>query len=307
LESAGRKAEAFAAFSEALRARKRAPAAQPLRGAAAAPTSSKYDADALINSILSTPAPSPRAPLDPLAEGVASLEEKLNDPRRVNFHHALAANADVFAPAHIPSEPLKNLFDRYAETFDQHLRGTLQYTVPEFIAEAVGAARGEDDRPLDILDLGCGTGLCGTLLRPIARSMAGVDLSPAMIEKAKARGVYDRLGVGDLVATMNDNPAAFDLLTAADVFLYLGDLGPAFEAAKVALRPGGLLAFTVEAGGGERYHLHQKTMRYTHSEPYLKRLIAIHGLVEESFAEQTIRVEAEQPVRGYVVVVRIPR
>jgi predicted TPR repeat methyltransferase len=309
LEGAGRKAEAFAAFSEALRARKRAPSVSRLNEGESAPaaTSSKFDADALINSILSTPAPRPRAPVDPLFEGVASLEEKLNNPKTVEFHHALAANANVFAPAHIPSEPLKNLFDRYAETFDQHLRGKLQYTVPELIAEAVAAVRGDDETRYDILDLGCGTGLCGMLLRPMARSLAGVDLSPAMIEKAKARGLYDRLGVGDLVATLNDNPAAFDLLTAADVFLYLGDLNPAFEAAKVALRPGGLLAFTVEAGGGDRYHLHQKTMRYTHSEPYLKRLIAIHGLVEESFTEQTLRVEAEQPVRGFLVVVRVPR
>ena len=94
-------------------------------------------------------------------------------------------------------------------------------------------------------DLGCGTGLCGLLLRPAGRDAGGVDLSPAMIEKARARGVYDRLEAGDLVEAMKKAPRSFDLLVAADVFIYVGDLAPTFEAAArqpPPRRPAGLLA-----------------------------------------------------------------
>jgi len=306
LEMAGRKDEAVAAYSRALRASRTKPATPTT--ATAPSRSSSDEADDLISSILSgaPPAPRPATRTSPLTQAIAGLEDRIASPRAVEFHHALAANADVFSPAQIPTTPLKNLFDKYAETFDDHLRNKLQYGVPELIAQAVASVRYEDDPPYDILDLGCGTGLCGQILRPIAKSLAGVDLSPAMIEKAKERRIYDRLGVGELVATLNDNPNAFDLLTAGDVFLYLGDLTPVLQAALVALRPGGLLVFSVEAGTGERYHLQKKTLRYTHSETYLHHVAAIHGFVEESFTPVTLRMEADKPVAGYVVVLRSP-
>src|SRR5205085_2422275 len=115
-----------------------------------------------------------------------------------------------------------------------------------------------------------------------AATLAGVDLSPAMIEQARARGVYDILRTGDLVALLRAaGPESFDLLTAADVLIYTGDLSPVFEAAARALRPAGLFAFTVEADttglAAGRYHLQRATLRYTHAEPYLHHLAAIHG------------------------------
>ena len=128
--------------------------------------SSKYDAK-LADQLDPIHADPSSTAADPLAHGVATLEEKLNDPGTVNFHHVLAANADIFAPVHIPSEPLKNLFDRYGVF--HLLRGTLQYTVPELIAEAVGAARGEQEPP-SISSTRLRHGVePGTLLRPIAR------------------------------------------------------------------------------------------------------------------------------------------
>ena len=278
LEMAGRRAESLDAFGQALRASRNS------RGG---------KSQAAGNSARS------------LAESLGALEDKVTSPRTIEIHHALAANADIFSPDRIPANALAKLFDRYAENFDAHLQGKLQYRAPEMIAQVIGAAR-SDDKLLDILDLGCGTGLCGPLLKPIAASLAGVDLSPNMIEKCKARGVYDRLGVGELVATLNDNPQAFDLLVAADVLLYLGDLSPAFEAAVKALRPGGLFAFTVEAGGGDRYHLQRKTLRYTHAEGYLKHLASIHGFEEVSFDTVVLRVENEKPVAGFVILLRLP-
>lgn len=251
----------------------------------------------------------------PAASPAAELEARLTlDPTAARFHQALAALANVFPPTQVPPQEVTDLFDRYADRFDGHLVGQLGYRAPELIAKAVKAAvaatrpaaAGASPPLLDVLDLGCGTGLCGPLLRPLARTLAGVDLSPAMIDKAAARGVYDRLDVGDLVATLARTPAAWDVLVAADVLLYLGDLAPTFEAAAAALRPGGLLAVTVEAGGGERYMLNQQTRRYMHSEPYLRRLAAMYGFAVEAFETTILRMNRGQAVAGYLVVLRAP-
>ena len=119
-----------------------------------------------------------------------------------------------------------------------------------------------------------------------------------MIEKSRERGVYDRLEVGDLVEAMKKRPASFDLLVAADVFIYVGDLAPTFEAAAACLRPGGLLAFSVEAGGGDRFNLTMATRRYTHSEPYLRRMAAMYGFEQVSLAPTALRVERGQAGAG---------
>ncbi|HEY7119448.1 MAG TPA: tetratricopeptide repeat protein [Tepidisphaeraceae bacterium] len=285
LESAGRHAEALRAFAQAIRA-SRGTVKQSL---AASPVSKTRDA-------YHDP--------DPLT----TLEKRLTDPKALNFHHAMVANAAVFSPTHVPTDAIANLFDRYADTFDSHLREKLQYTAPELIAQAVARATASDDesKRYDILDLGCGTGLVGPLLRPIARTLDGVDLSPAILEKARAKNVYDRLDVGDMVAIVRDRPGAYNILVAADSIIYTGDLVPLFEAAATSLRPGGVFAFTVEAGTGDRYLLHPKTLRYTHSPAYLHHVASITGLTEESLTPIVPRHEGDKPVRGLLVVLRSP-
>ena len=155
---------------------------------------------------------------------------------------------------------------------------------------------------MDVLDLGCGTGLCGPLLRPMARTLAGVDLSPAMIEKAKARRAYDRRWAADLLEALRAADAGYDLLVAADVLIYFGDLTPVFEPAVAALRPGGLFAFSVEAGEGERFQFRPATRRYAHAEPYLRRLAGIFGLRVIRLDPITVRTEAGKSVPGDLVV-----
>ena len=245
------------------------------------------------------------APLS-ASSAIGELEQRLApSAEAANLHFRLALMLNLPPPPQVPAPALTDLFDRYAERFDEHLRGKLAYRVPELLAEAVAATH--PTRPLDTLDLGCGTGLCGMLLRPMAGLLCGVDLSPAMIEKSRARGVYDRLEVAEIIDAMRRAPGSFDLIVAADVFIYVGDLVPAFEAAVTALRPGGLLAFSVEAGEGDRFQLHSTTRRFNHSKPYLQRLARMYGLAEESFTPITVRVEAGQPAAGYLVVLRAPR
>ena len=179
------------------------------------------------------------------------------------LHVLLSVKTNVAPPTQLPPGSISGLFDRYAEQFDQHLVEKLDYHVPEMIVEAVAGA----ERPefLDILDLGCGTGLCGPLLRPMARTLVGVDASPEMTRKARARLVYDQLEIGDIVDVLKKSPIAFDLLVAADVLVYLGDLTPFFEAAVSALRPGGMLIFSVEGDDGDRFRMQTATRRFSHS------------------------------------------
>jgi len=238
-----------------------------------------------------------------LDQALDAAEKKLTDPRTLELHHALSGTADVFAPARVPEHLVTNLFDKYAPTFDHQLRGNLAYRIPELVVEAVAATRPQG--LLDVLDLGCGTGLCGPLLRPMAATLAGVDLSAGMIEKARERGVYDILETGELVAMLRQTPPeSFDLLTAADVLIYIGDLSPAMEAAYRALRPGGMLVFSVEAGEAERFHLQRKTLRYTHSAAYLRHVATIHGFAVESLEKVVARMENAQGVESYLVVLR---
>jgi predicted TPR repeat methyltransferase len=242
----------------------------------------------------------------PLSSALAALEGKLggDGSKATDSHYALASLLRIFPPAQSPRAGITQLFDGYAARFDQHLAGKLGYRVPSLIAVAI--AETKPAKPLDVLDLGCGTGLCGAALRPLARWLHGVDLSAAMIEKSRDRGLYDELTCRDMLDALRD-PAVrqrYDLIAAADVFIYVGDLVPVFEAVADVLRPGGLFAFSVEAGFGDRYHL-EPTRRYVHSRPYLEHLARILGFTTERFESITVRTEGGQPVPGHLVLLRI--
>lgn len=235
---------------------------------------------------------------------VADLEQRITPtPETASLQFRLATKTSIPAPAQVPASNVSGLFDRYADLFDEHLLGKLEYRVPDLIVGAIRTLK--PGTALDVLDLGCGTGLCGPLLRPMSRTLAGVDLSAAMIEKARERGLYDRLETGDILDVLGRDPEAWDVLVAADVLMYLGDLTPTFEAAAGALRAGGLFAFSVEAGEGERYQLRRETQRFTHSRPYLHRIASIFGFEEARFEEIVLRKEAGRDVTGLLVVLTI--
>jgi predicted TPR repeat methyltransferase len=241
----------------------------------------------------------------PRPASVADLERRLTpDESARKLHDVLADATGLIAPASLAREQVAELFDRYADGFDAHLQETLGYRVPEMIGRAVGELRPFAYRSLDILDLGCGTGLCGPPLRPMAKSLRGVDLSPAMIDKARARGAYDELSVGDLVEALKSSPPdAYDVLVAADVLNYVGDLAPTMEAAAAALRHGGLFVFSIEAAppGEERFLLRKGIHRYAHAEGYVRHVAGIFGFEVRSFEPITVRTEGGQPVAGYLV------
>jgi predicted TPR repeat methyltransferase len=226
-------------------------------------------------------------------------------PDFASARYFLAALGAESAPDSSPSDYVRELFDGYAEKFDQHLVQELEYKTPELLNQFVRNALATTE-PADVLDLGCGTGLGGVVFRDIARRLVGVDLSPKMIGKAKQRKIYDELMVGDVLAPLAAPDAAFDLIIATDVFVYIGDLSRIFAAAKTALRPGGLFAFSTEAEDGSGTFVLRTSGRYAHTEAYIRYLSGEAGLAEISMNRVILRKEAGKAIEGNIFVLRQP-
>ena len=230
------------------------------------------------------------------AEAFGEMLKLSPDNPNVKFH--IAALSGKETPPAPPESLVQALFNKHAASFDEHL-AELDYQVPKLLFEAVTAAGAS--KQSDVLDLGCGTGLCGEVFRPVARKLVGVDLSPAMIEKARERGVYDRLEVGEVTAALNAAANAYDLLVAGDVLCYLGDLSKVFSAAVSALRRNGLFAFSVESHEGERWLL-RPSRRYAHNPQYIRIAAGEAGLEVNRLTPSVLRKEGGKDVNGLVVV-----
>lgn len=212
---------------------------------------------------------------------------------------ALIGRAKVPAPS---SAFVETLFDQYADTFDAALVERLAYRVPALLSEAIHMRGGRVFRL--VLDLGCGTGLMGEMLRPIAARLEGFDISARMLAKARARSIYDRLEKADLqdFRYAGDRP---DLVTAADVFMYVGALEGIAGTVAGLLTADGLFAFSVEklTGGGD-FAL-QPSRRCAHSESYVRRILADNGFSVLSLEEHAIRQDRGEPIAGLIVVARL--
>jgi predicted TPR repeat methyltransferase len=200
----------------------------------------------------------------------------------------------VASPAYVQS-----LFDQYATHFEKHLVGTLGYRAPALLFDAVTACR--SNAFASVIDLGCGTGLCGTAFRQMAAHLSGVDLSPGMIEEARAKAVYDRLEVSEIEAFLAAEPSASaDLLLAADVFVYIGDLSPVFRQAARVLTPDGLFAFTLQTA--EAGFKLGDDLRFAHSPAYIEMETAKAGLKIMTLQSAVTRQDAGHDVQGVTVV-----
>jgi len=216
--------------------------------------------------------------------------------------YQIAALRGENPPPLSPAAYTAQLFDSYADNFDDHLLNRLEYRAPGVLAKAV-APHLSAPRP-DMLDLGCGTGLCGEEYRGKVGYLAGVDLSKGMIDKARAREIYDDLIVDDIISMMNQSERQFDLIMAGDVLEYLGDLSGVHQAAYRILKPGGIFAYSVEAMEGEGTYRLEKTRRYTHSPQYLRDLAQAHNFVEKSLSHEVIRRQVNTDVTGLIVVLQ---
>jgi predicted TPR repeat methyltransferase len=228
------------------------------------------------------------------------------NPDNPTARHMYAAAAGQAVPDRASDEYVRSTFDGFADTFDENLLD-LGYRAPRLLADAIEQRLGPTPAvaDLDILDAGAGTGLCGPLLRARARRLVGVDLSTGMLDKARARRVYDELVAAELGAYMSAHPATFDVVLSADTLVYFGALEDVLRAAAACLRPDGLLAFTVErwsdGGSGARFTMGPHG-RYVHAEAYVAGALAGAGLRRLEIAPAVLRSELGTDVQGMVVV-----
>ncbi len=216
----------------------------------------------------------------------------------LNFH--LAALTSQSAPTVAPARYVQMLFNGYAESFDAHLVETLGYQAPQILLrEWRELVQGQSAvRVAQALDLGCGTGLCGPLLATVADAVDGVDLASRMLDKARARGIYRQLVESDVALYLQTTAVRYDLVVAADVFIYIGDLTPVFEGATAALRHGGTFSFSVECADDSRDFVLLPSMRYAHSQAYLQRLALRHGFEVLRLARHPLRSEQSGEIPG---------
>lgn len=227
------------------------------------------------------------------------------EPDNPVVQHQLAACLGEAAPARASDAYVETVFDSFAKSFDAKLE-SLNYRAPELVAEALAQVLPAPSRQFDIVDLGCGTGLAGLLVRPWARRLAGCDLSVGMLRKARSRDVYDVLHKAELVHYLSTQPGAFDVAVCVDTLCYFGALDECFAAAAVAMRPQGWLVLTVEALAetDDAPTRLNPNGRYAHSAAHLRAASAAGGWQLHQLRPVTLRHEAGRPVAGHLVTLQ---
>ncbi len=218
---------------------------------------------------------------------------------RASHQYFLGALGLGALPESAPPSFVRGLFDEYAERFESDLVDTLRYRGHEQVCGPLAALH--PAAFASALDLGCGSGLAGPLLRPLTQRLTGIDLSPRMVERAAATRRYDDLHVAELLGHLRSTAARHDLVVACDVFIYLGNLAPVFEAVARVLEAGGVFAFTVEAGEAEAGYDLLPTLRYAHSETYLRGLAQAHALRVARCARVPLREGHGEAIAGLVM------
>ena len=207
--------------------------------------------------------------------------------------------------AAMPSAYVQVLFDQYAPRFEASLVGDLGYRGPALLFKAVLSVRAAEKKPAFFkcaIDLGCGTGLAAAAFARDVDHFIGIDLSPRMIEKARATGLYAELEVDDMLRGLHSKPdGSADLILAADAMVYVADIAPILVQAARVLIPGGLLAFTTETHDGEDVIL-GGGLRYAHSAAHVRAAVERAGLVLSHLDDLSARNEDHVPAPGLVVV-----
>ncbi len=223
---------------------------------------------------------------------------KLDPADSMGAHAKLVLLGEAPATAELPPAYVERLFDQYAPRFEKALIEGLKYSAPERIAAAL-SQRFPEQRFTRALDLGCGTGLMGAAIRASVDHLDGIDLSDGMLAQAKRKNLYDALTRQDMAAALAGKTAAYDLILAADVFVYAGDLSSVTDQAYTALTTGGVIAFTVQAISDSDYRLGQD-QRFSHSEDYLRRILARFSNIE--IIPGSFRKDRDKDVPGFLVI-----
>jgi predicted TPR repeat methyltransferase len=225
--------------------------------------------------------------------------------------HCLAASGGASVPARASDGYVQSTFDSFASSFDEQL-AAVEYRGPELISQAITgmASTGATTTAIaSVLDAGCGTGLCGKVLRPAATKLTGIDISSKMLEQARELGIYDSLVEAELTTYLDSQSQAFDWIISGDTFCYFGDLKPLAAASKKALRPGGWLVFTVESAA-DRAPANAFTLlphgRYCHGDTYLESVLRGAGFERVLLKHDVLRKEGSAWAPCTVVSAQLP-
>lgn len=209
-------------------------------------------------------------------------------------------------PERLPPAYVEALFNEYAPRFEESLLGNLAYSAPERLREILITHLALLPPKPEVLDLGCGTGLAGLAIRDLAAWLEGIDLSQRMLEQAAAKGIYDALRKENLESPLPDEPRRFDLIIAADVLNYLGDLTTAFSRIAAQLRPGGMLAFSIESAGDSKEVAYDlgPGQRFRHDSTALRAWLLGAGFEVVEQRNAALRTEKRHPVDGQIILAK---
>ncbi len=232
--------------------------------------------------------------------GVAFLTIKETKQAIACFTQALALDPFHATARNNLAEITKSLFENYADHYDQHMLEALHYEAPKLLRSTIDKI--VPNTKLTILDLGCGTGLTGMEFRDLATRLVGVDVSPKMLSVAESKHIYDQL-IEANINQLDNISEKFDLIVAADVFVYLGDLYSVFNCCHFLLKKECYFAFTVEALEDESINiLLQKTGRFAHSKRYLEDLAKQFNFKICIIEKITLRKQDNSSILGYIIV-----
>ena len=235
------------------------------------------------------------------AEAQAAYQRYFDaNPDDGEIEHLLIALRDEAPPPRASDRAIRKIYKNFAASYESRMLEDLKYAGPQWMLAAVRRAMGDRDG-LSILDLGCGSGLVGASVTKLAAELVGVDMSPEMIELARARNVYDRLEVAEITQWLDRDDRLFDLIISCDCLIYFGDLGPVTGAAARRLKPGGFLAMSMERGERHPFHL-TDTGRYTHHPGHVRDVAAKSGLAIAELDENFLRMEYDEKVMGLYAV-----
>ena len=238
-----------------------------------------------------------------LPEAIESLKRTIElNPEHTAARHMLAALSGK-TPDSAPQQFVINLFDQYSDRFEKDLTKRLEYRIPARIRELLSEYINTATRFAKVMDLGCGTGLSGQAFHDIADYLAGIDISPKMLEQARGKEIYDELYLGDLCEQLQQFPGVYDMFIATDVMVYIGNLKPLFSIVSSKAQPGAYFVFSVESLEEGDFIL-QPTGRYAHSSAYISKLASVYDFTVLAHEKTGIRKEGETWIPGDIYILQ---